>query len=842
MLVSLFLLTLLLLFFWRAVFLGRKLLPADIAYTDVIYEPYAPAGFTKPHNLLLYDQAYQFYPWRVYAWRTIRQGSIPFWNPYIYCGAPFLAVDQPGVFYPLNILSYAFHPSDAVLFTALARLFIAAIATYWFVRHLGGGLFGSLVSAITFAFCGFMIAWLGHRHTNVAAWLPVWFLTLEWLQKKPNARNAAWAALAMVPQLTGGHTETALYTLSAGGVYYLFRVASRWWDERRIRPVATRLFLFAVACVLGFVLSSIHLLPLWQWLQQSDELRQRAGADNLRFYGHGPRYWLAGMVAAVLPNIFNNPTWPGEYFSFLPGWNYVEQAAYVGTIGLVLAAVAVIARRRDRVVWFLAALAVVAFGAALRMPVLDWINHLPFFSIASYGRFRVIYCFCLAVLAGLGAQAVLDREGKDHLLRLVGWLLVGFWVIGLLVMLLAPSYLLQLLSQSAAASTHAAPWHTVYAEQVAHAFRFANWRMYFPLCFALLGAVLFLLYRRRALGRRTFQVVLLVLLIADLFAMGMDYHGTVPADSIFPETPALHLVKSDPELFRIVATNIDLMPNTCMVHSLQDVRGLDFPSQRYLELCLAMGGQDWLGYGIVFNEALQPKFLGLLNVKYILTSSQLGPKSLQYLELLAVDRDVKVYRNLACLPRAFIVHQVRVGESSADALQILQEADFEPLDEIVLEKAPPPDLIAAERPRSAAEGAAEQPCSASTRITRYEANHVTILAETSARGFLFLSDSYDPNWKAYVDGAKVEIYQANYNFRAVYLTPGQHTVEFIYESQPFQLAVVGSMVALLLVTILLADPRSRSPLRCATGTLRRASETVRGQGALTHQRGQASER
>jgi hypothetical protein len=213
--VFLLLLALLAIFFGEALFTGRKLLPADIAYLDPVFRSQAPPGFTQPHNVLLYDQAYQSYPWRVQTAQALSQGSLPFWNPYIYCGSPLLAEDQPAVFYPLNLLSYALPPQDAVLFTALARLLVAALGAYWFTRTIGGGRFGALIGAVTFAFSGFMIVWLGHPHTNVAAWLPALFLTLEWLYQRSSPRHIALVALVVAAQLTGGHAETALYTLTA---------------------------------------------------------------------------------------------------------------------------------------------------------------------------------------------------------------------------------------------------------------------------------------------------------------------------------------------------------------------------------------------------------------------------------------------------------------------------------------------------------------------------------------------------------------------------------------------------------------------------------------------------
>jgi len=799
--ISLLLLALLVVFFWKAVFLGYKLLPLDIIYTDPVYLCHAPADFTKPHNILLYDQAYQFYPWRVYILQSLKQGTLPFWNPYIYCGTPLLAEDQPAVFYPLNILSYVFSPPDGFLFTAVARLFIAALATYWFIRAIDGSKFAALIGAITFTFSGFMIVWLGHPHTNVAAWLPALFLAVEWLYKKNDVRRIAAVALVIAIQLMGGHAETALYTLTAGGMYYLFRVVSAWWDDRKFRPALAHLLSFVAAAVLGFALASIHLLPFWEWLQRSAEFQLRAGAESLRLIRPGLRYELAAMLPIILPNIFNNPTWPGEYKSFLPGWNFAEQTVYIGIIGLALAGAVIIAHRRERRVMFLTLLGLLTLGAALRLPLFDLINRLPLFNVASPGRFRLIYTFCMSVLTGLGVHDVFARAKNSLVLRIAALLLI-FFVVAAIPALLATRWILTgVAARSAVGARQLSP------EIIARAFSLSNVMMYWPILIALAAALLLTLHRRGKLKRQLVQVVLLFLVVVDLFAFGIDYHTIVRKELIFPDTPALRFVKDDKDIFRIIGTNIDVMPNTAMVHGLYDVRGLDFPSHRYREFCEAIGGHDWLGYGILFTVQLQPKLLGLLNVKYVLTSSRPGAKALRYLRLVTVDKDINVYQNLYYLPRSFIVHHVRVSGDSQEVLKTLQDPGFDLATEIILEKAPPPQFVEPQEsvPQSTAE------------ITRYDPNHVTIRASTSATGFLFISDSYYPDWKAYVDGVEAEIYRADYIFRAVYLAPGTHTVEFVYEPQSFRLASIISLLALLIVVLSLVIPRGCRVSQSANG-------------------------
>ncbi|MBC7227191.1 MAG: YfhO family protein [Thermoflexales bacterium] len=118
--------------------------------------------------------------------------------------------------------------------------------------------------------------------------------------------------------------------------------------------------------------------------------------------------------------------------------------------------------------------------------------------------------------------------------------------------------------------------------------------------------------------------------------------------------------------------------------------------------------------------------------------------------------DVKIYENLDVLPRAFVVHRARGAMAFP--------ADFDPTAEIILEGGA--DLDA--RP-----GGPE-----SVRVTTYEPERVEVEVEVTAPGYLVLTDAHYPGWRAWVDGREVPIVTADRLFRAVYLEPGRHRVEF----------------------------------------------------------------
>ena len=51
---------------------------------------------------------------------------------------------------------------------------------------------------------------------------------------------------------------------------------------------------------------------------------------------------------------------------------------------------------------------------------------------------------------------------------------------------------------------------------------------------------------------------------------------------------------------------------------------------------------------------------------------------------------------------------------------------------------------------------------------------------------LVLTDNYYPGWKAYLNGEPMDLFAADYVFRAVLVPPGEHRVSFRYEPEPLK--------------------------------------------------------
>ena len=81
---------------------------------------------------------------------------------------------------------------------------------------------------------------------------------------------------------------------------------------------------------------------------------------------------------------------------------------------------------------------------------------------------------------------------------------------------------------------------------------------------------------------------------------------------------------------------------------------------------------------------------------------------------------------------------------------------------------------------------------------------VIVRAESDAAGFLVLSDNYYSGWKASIDGRETKIYRANYTFRAVWVSKGDHTVRFFYEPASFRWGKRITTAAIIVTGVLFA--------------------------------------
>ena len=141
------------------------------------------------------------------------------------------------------------------------------------------------------------------------------------------------------------------------------------------------------------------------------------------------------------------------------------------------------------------------------------------------------------------------------------------------------------------------------------------------------------------------------------------------------------------------------------------------------------------------------------------------------------------YLPLADAARVRVVPAAVSVETGDEALVMLQEEGFDPDGRGIYRESMPEGRCLLVRGGSAVLSPEINP------------DQIRISVETGEGGWLLLSDTFYPGWQAYLDDEPVEMYPADYLFRAIWVPEGLHQVEFRYESDLFWVGCGLSLLA-----------------------------------------------
>ena len=308
-----------------------------------------------------------------------------------------------------------------------------------------------------------------------------------------------------------------------------------------------------------------------------------------------------------------------------------------------------------------------------------------------------------------------------------------------------------------------------------------------------------------------------------MLIFGIIFNPSEKMSTVYPSTKLTDFLKKDGELFRIATISNSfesedhvLIPNSSMIYHIQSVEGYTalFPQRYYHFINRISGKMRRPGAGPVFlkNVIYFPKtnicrgdkikseflrlLLGLLNVKYVLSTDDIEGDELK---LAFVGDDVKVYENLAVLPRAFMVYGTKVLKED-EIFHELLDTDYNPKATLILEDGVLEEQLSSKYSRT------NNQAESDVRIIKYSANKIKLEVSSTDDGFLFLSDTYYPGWQVLIDSKESKIYRANYTFRAVYLSKGEHHVEFVYAPKSLRIGLIVSAIAFGAGILLLFSP------------------------------------
>ncbi|HEX9117095.1 MAG TPA: hypothetical protein VGA61_13590, partial [Anaerolineae bacterium] len=207
----------------RLVSAGRDLL-AWVGLAAATLATLWPLGLTN--RVLSGVDAYTYFtPYWAYRMAALRTGRLPLWDPYLFLGVPFLANPQAAVLYPLHWPLSWLSPGQALIWSALLHVWLAAGFTYAFGRRsLGLSRPASILAGLLFGLSGYTLAHIENiNQLNALAWLPA----MLWLYDaaagagswRGRVRWGTALAVAVAMALLAGHTQTTFIDLAGLALY-----------------------------------------------------------------------------------------------------------------------------------------------------------------------------------------------------------------------------------------------------------------------------------------------------------------------------------------------------------------------------------------------------------------------------------------------------------------------------------------------------------------------------------------------------------------------------------------------------------------------------------------------
>lgn len=689
------------------------------------------------------------WPTYSYAAQSLRGGRIPLWNPTLYSGAPFVADNQSGVFYPLNLLMFLLAPGlpyQAMEWLVILHVLLAGVNMFGLMRVLltpteSHQSSAALFSAIAYMFSDVFILHIGNLNiVAVAAWLP---LVCACLYLALTHLSLAWtlrAGLVLGVATLAGHGQMTLMMFGAVGLFGCWLLVDGLWLRRRDKAAMPWALGQGGRLVLMFLvaigLSALAVLPAL-------ELTQFTGRSRLDYAG-ASEYSLpwAGLAGLFSPLVFGRGA-----ADFWGPWARVE-LGYVGVLPWLLAGLAPFKTRRGLALFFVA-LALFGLLVALgeNTPFHRWLyNFVPGFAqLRVPARFILLTDFSLAALGGLGLQSALAKNPAHS----------GRWMMILLVA--APSLMVW-------------AYRSVALEAQPRAG--VMWGMTLVVGLVLAGWALL----RFPFLRPVAPLMIILLLAADLLGQGawVEVEPNDPTIGLAP-SPALDYLQAQPGPTRIDNAAGAWSPDLAARFGLEDIDGLSNP------LALA-GYQTYLGAVGARGSPLYD----FLNAQFVIADKDQPPAAdPNIVPVFNEDPKVDVYLNTEALARVNLIYSAVVVTEGVAAFGALHTLGFTPATTVVIENGP-----TLHNPSPAGQ--------ANIYYLNYQPEAFTLIALTPAPAYLVFSEVWYPGWRAWVDGAPTPIYKANLAFRALYLEQaGEHTVVMRFEPLSWRIGLGLTTLTLL---------------------------------------------
>jgi hypothetical protein len=450
-------------------------------------------------------------------------------------------------------------------------------------------------------------------------------------------------------------------------------------------------------------------------------------------------------------------------------------------------------------------LAFLSLLVAMATPLLDLCYYLlPGLSVGSPKRVLILYTIPLAALAAFGMEQFLHGGHRGYK-RITSALFIALGLSGFYALTWGFPSFSAMMGEAWKARAAAMEVKIPEAAELEAVFLYLR-KVSWPVVFALLlfgfAQIVTIPWTRNMLP----SILILAFAIGEAGLFGRGFITFQDGEGQYPSTRTTRFLQEagrNTSPFRIASFGASefLGANMAAVHGIQCVGGISgLVHRRYGELIhelepetIKMHDPRFIG-AFKSSASLSSPVLDLLGVRYIavgrITDAPLMEEAGFRLVHRSDEEGIGLFENPEALPRGFVVTRCETADRT-EALSRITDLNFDPSSLVILEDPLPEGFTLAPDP----EGRVPE-----VRVTEYQPLRIAMEVKMHrARGFLVLTDAFLPGWNAFVDGAPVDVYCADYAFRAVPLEGGNHEVLYRYEPSSRTLGLLGSALCLAIL-------------------------------------------
>jgi hypothetical protein len=785
-----------------------------------------------PHNNLtsIYDPVLEYEPWFTYAQTCLKEGRVPHWNPWQFCGAPLYANRLIPFFFPPFILAALIAAPHKLLgWFQLFNLIISGWGMYFLLRGWRMKPAVATASSCLYLTCGihFLPFPLWTLGTIGFPWL-LW--SLDGFLEKPGPRPIAIASFIAGLILMVGYPVLVVHLSYFTAMYFI----ARWWVTRRTGVGrlhwSVPLIVLAVVYSLGFGASAVANVPA-EFYAKYTARHVEGFADKA--FEQEKRQLLATEEEAGLDVFTDRFGEQADILLPINGRGTQRAWQYAGILTYLLAFLGILAGRpRARLLGVLGLI----FAALVWIPevYVFLIDVLPGWALTILPPVEVVNLIA-CLLAACGIEAALDAGRKLDLPARIVISLLAVTAIFLAWRFLRDAPVIE------------APIADVLVDKnlLANGTFYVQYLVAFTAISIAITLIKLVSSKIAWLQWCTVATVVLFALTTQWYLQPVysraDYEPATPFTDWLKSTVDS---ASEAGFTGRIARWAELplpfnpyrrekgpfLPNVQLKYGIPDVCGYDsLVPKRYIDYH-SLFEESFMEYrALIAYQAPDTMHHGRFRdmaVRWIITQGELPVEGREGLRLVRDERTdaaisigtdspddfMQVWEVIDPQPRVFLTRRVAYASDPLDN-PLVQAANWnaQGIEAVVVEDASGenrtfafPGVLESDEPMLLPSGDAE--------IVEERPEYLKINCDAPVECYLVLRDGWFPEWEAGIDGVAAPIYPADMAFRAVRVPPGEHTVEFRYDAGSFRLGMRITICTLALLAGL-CIPFSRSTQR-----------------------------